>query len=141
MVDEYEVHGPVFHGAVFCGLLGGTDACGVADVPDGFLDDVVVALRFELVIQFVVFEQGHELVLQNLAIEVLHLAVSREMHRDIVGVLDDIAGESNLLGAFDDTDNGELEREMEQGPNLLANRTVVAMGKVVEVERPEKDLS
>jgi hypothetical protein len=59
---------------------------------------------------------------------------------DFVDIFNSVPGQCKLLRSLNNTDYGELEREMEEGPDLLANRSVVAMGKVIEVECPDKDL-
>jgi len=68
------------------------------------------------------------------------LAVFDDIGLDFENVPDGVASQSELLRSFDDTDDGELEREVEQGPDLLSNRSVVAVREIIKIKSPDEDL-
>ena len=51
-------------------------------------------------------------------------------------VLYDVARKCNLLASFDHTNNGKLERKVEDGPYLLSDGSIMTMGESVEIQRP-----
>lgn len=52
----------------------------------------------------------------------------------------DVTGLSEMLGAFDYTEDGEVKGEMERHPELLWNSAKTVSGDCIEVEDPHKQL-
>lgn len=68
------------------------------------------------------------------------LAVTNNVFFNLESILNGVTGQRELLGSFDDTNNGELEGKVQKRPDLLPDGTVMAVREVVEIERPDEDL-
>lgn len=119
---------------------GGAEAGGVAGGVDGGEDDGDLVARLELLVELEGLDGGGEGGGEGGAGEVLGEAGGGDGVLEGGELLEDVAGEGDLLRAFDDADDAEVEREVQAGPDELADGAEVGVGGRVEVEDEEEGL-
>lgn len=119
---------------------GGAEAGGVAGGVDGGEDDGDLVARLELLVELEGLDGGGEGGGEGGVGEVLGEAGGGDGVLEGGELLEDVAGEGDLLRAFDDADNAEVEREVQAGPDELADGAEVGVGGRVEVEDEEERL-
>lgn len=118
----------------------GADARHVAQLCYRVLDLQHLAVALGLLVQLVVLDRLLQLLDELVAFQPLFDACLDDLGLELLHVVGDVPRKSEMLAAFADADDGKLEWEVQERPDLLADGAVVATRRIVEIIQEEKHL-